>query len=484
MSVLNKPVTTLEWCNNNPVDPTSLQNAIIDPSVGKKDSGFLRLEKPPRQDVNWFQNLSGLWNGYLETLTDGAGIINATHYDLDAGNTGAQNITALGLALAVGKKLFIPAGTYEVDGNISIPDGSHIFAIPGSVIIRSSGVTDWDVKNKTIVFESIIFEDNGPNIQILCGHSTDAGFSIFEKCTFKPTAASITAILNLNPGVAADSSGLVQITNCTFIQGNAVTNLSTETDCPRIIATGNDFGNGDIELESPSIAVRLFKGNRFDGSNITLAGGNIHIENNFFDSTPSTLILTGTVSGRFANNEGLSVPSGFSTSPSRFEYENNKDQSGIQEDNTEAINGIRYEGSFNGTVYTTGTTTKINFSISRSVQMAHDSSYTFDTIEDGTGVFTIKGISKRETRIECLINLPSTSPTGNFQAYLKVNGVNTKNLVKSLVNSANTILTLTTTILFSKSDTFTVEIENQTGGNITAGGSMNSMDSKIIVEGF
>lgn len=70
-----KPGTQLEWCNNNPVDATSLQPAIIDPSGGKKDSGFLRLEKPPRQDINWFQNLAGLWSAYFEAETD----LNNTH---------------------------------------------------------------------------------------------------------------------------------------------------------------------------------------------------------------------------------------------------------------------------------------------------------------------------------------------------------------------------------------------------------------------
>jgi len=484
MATLNKPGSDLEWCNNNPVDGTSGQPAIIDPSGGKKDSGFLRLEKPPRQDMNWFMNTAGLWNSYLETFTDGAPILNAAHYNLDPGNTGVQNITALNTVLALGKKVFIPAGTYDVEGNPTIPDGSHIVGIPKSVIIRSSGITDWDIKDKRVNFFGINFEDNGPDIKILCGHSSDDGYSLFDSCSFEPTAASGTAILDLTPGAVNDSSGLLHIINCYFNRGEALTNLDTETACPRIIATGNDFDNSEIILRSSSIAVRIFRGNRFITPEIRLGGGGIFIENNFFDNNSGFLHLQGTTSGRFANNDGANLPTVAPSGSNRFEFENNRDENGIMDDQSETIEGVRYYGENGGLLLADTTSTKINFDLNRTVQMARDSTYTKDIVEDGTGTFTIKGISKEQTRIQCTLVFPTTVPTGDFEAYLKVNGTNRYVFNKSLFGAAGSVLNLNQTLLFAKADTFHIEVRNDTGGNIQGFQTSNDIDSHIVVDGF
>jgi len=61
-----RPSTKLEWATTNPVNGTSGIAAIVEPSSGKKQTGFLRNEKPPRQDMNWLHNLAGSWSQYLD----------------------------------------------------------------------------------------------------------------------------------------------------------------------------------------------------------------------------------------------------------------------------------------------------------------------------------------------------------------------------------------------------------------------------------
>jgi len=478
--MLNKPGTSLEWCNTNPTDGTTGQPAIIDPSAGKKDTGYLALEEPSRQDMNWFQNLSGLWNGYLETLTDGAAIVNAAHYDLDVGNTGVQNITALSLALVAGKKVFIPAGTYDVSGNPTLPDGAHIFSIPGSVIFKGLAASGWDVKNKTVTFEGIRFEDDVFDIQILCGHSNDNGFTLFEKCTFDGAN-----ILNMVPGVVADSSGLVQIENCIFIGGNAVNNPTGGTTCPRIIATGNDFGTSNLNLRSSSGAVRIFRGNRFNGGNIELEGGNVIIENSFFDNTPTDLFLYGTFSGIFANNYGPNIPLGVSINPSRFTYENNRDQNGVLDNATDAIDGALYYGESGADTFSTSTTTTINFDVNRTVSVSRTASYTKDVVENGAGQFTYLGIGKGRTRISCFLMFSNDLLLADMNIYLLKNAAVTQQLTRSPhVGGAYTVFQIETTLSLDIGDTFEISIAMASASTASLTSGLNGVLSRIEVEGF
>jgi len=61
-----EPVKLPEWASANPTDGVSGQAAIIEPSEAKKDSGFLRLERSPRQDHNWLFNLIFQWFEWLK----------------------------------------------------------------------------------------------------------------------------------------------------------------------------------------------------------------------------------------------------------------------------------------------------------------------------------------------------------------------------------------------------------------------------------
>ncbi len=63
---MERPAVLPSWATNNPVDGTSGIAAIVEPSSGKKLSGFLRKEKPPRQDLNWLHNTTGNWLKFLD----------------------------------------------------------------------------------------------------------------------------------------------------------------------------------------------------------------------------------------------------------------------------------------------------------------------------------------------------------------------------------------------------------------------------------
>ena len=481
MPTLNKPGSNLEWCNLNPIDPTSLQPAIIEPSGGKKNSGFLRLEKPPRQDFNWALNTAGEWERYFETFTDGAPIINATHYNFNTINNGGDNLTALNNALAVGKKVFIPPGNYVLNGNPTIPDNTEIVGVPEFSTIASELLTEWDIRDKNIKFSGIRFSDFGGTFTINCGHSSDAGFSIFDKCEFTGLA-----ILQLNPGAVLDSSGLVRIENCYFPFGDAITNDSGETACPRIIANGNYFNNSQIKLLSSSMAPRVFEGNIIKNSSLRFSGGGISIEKNFIESAGQTLYLDNALGGRFLNNifRG-SFYNINQVNPSRFNFRNNRSENddGLIDDVNETTRGVRYFGTLTS-ISVPVVTTVMNFNTNRSIKMGRIDPYTKDNVEDGAGQFTYFGISEGETRIECVLNLVGVAVATDVWAFLRINGAQSVNFVKSESTGGDTILTLNTTLLLNKSDVFDIAFTNFSGGNITVGGDLNGIPSRIIVEGF
>jgi len=90
-----KPSTIPFWATGNPIDGVSGQPAILTPSAGKVVSGYTRLERPPRQDFNFNQNLNGLWVEYLDQQVD----LNDTHRSSDGtdhANVGLNDTHRLG----------------------------------------------------------------------------------------------------------------------------------------------------------------------------------------------------------------------------------------------------------------------------------------------------------------------------------------------------------------------------------------------------
>lgn len=63
-----KPTNKPNWTLGNP----SFGTVTIEPSAGKKQTGWTAGERPPHQTMNWLLfNIGTEWIDYLETVTDG-----------------------------------------------------------------------------------------------------------------------------------------------------------------------------------------------------------------------------------------------------------------------------------------------------------------------------------------------------------------------------------------------------------------------------
>jgi len=65
-----KPTEEPRWATVPSTDPVSGDDNLIEPTSGKKDSGFVSEEKPTRQTFNWLLNALWKWKEYFETTTD------------------------------------------------------------------------------------------------------------------------------------------------------------------------------------------------------------------------------------------------------------------------------------------------------------------------------------------------------------------------------------------------------------------------------
>lgn len=54
------------WASTNATDPVSLSKNVIEPPEDKKDIGWSRGERPPRNWENWLDRLTYLWIQYLD----------------------------------------------------------------------------------------------------------------------------------------------------------------------------------------------------------------------------------------------------------------------------------------------------------------------------------------------------------------------------------------------------------------------------------
>lgn len=63
-----KPTSKPQWTEGNP----SFGTITVEPSAGKKQTGWTAGERPPHQTFNWlFYNLGVEWLNYFESVTDG-----------------------------------------------------------------------------------------------------------------------------------------------------------------------------------------------------------------------------------------------------------------------------------------------------------------------------------------------------------------------------------------------------------------------------
>lgn len=149
---VTEPTQTLTWAEtpSPAVDPVSGQPPIIIPTTTKQDNGFARLERPPRQDVNWFFNLAGRWVQWFKQELDlnlaaiglntahrtsdgqshGDVVLNNTHRAITAGNphgTTAAQISDFAAGVTNSLDSEVPTGTWTPNS--------------GTITVGSKGVT-------------------------------------------------------------------------------------------------------------------------------------------------------------------------------------------------------------------------------------------------------------------------------------------------------------------------------------------------------
>ena len=73
---------------------------VTEPGAGKKLSGFVHLEKPPFEHVNWLFYLLFLWAEYFEDVTDEILAVTIGEYDRIVGSNPAATDADLATAIA------------------------------------------------------------------------------------------------------------------------------------------------------------------------------------------------------------------------------------------------------------------------------------------------------------------------------------------------------------------------------------------------
>lgn len=88
-----KPVSKIDWTVGNP----SFGTTTVEPSAGKKLTGWTASERPPHQIMNWLLFNILEWLNYFETTTDGLVALQGT-YDAVVGVGGTHGSLALLMA--------------------------------------------------------------------------------------------------------------------------------------------------------------------------------------------------------------------------------------------------------------------------------------------------------------------------------------------------------------------------------------------------
>lgn len=74
--MVDKPTKLPKWAEDDVQDPISGQNNVLEPPEEKKDSGWARLEFPPRNWFNWLGRQTYRWLNWLKQQEEQAVIKN------------------------------------------------------------------------------------------------------------------------------------------------------------------------------------------------------------------------------------------------------------------------------------------------------------------------------------------------------------------------------------------------------------------------
>lgn len=246
-----KPTNVPTWADSG---------TIVEPSSGKKATGWIFEEKPPHEYFNWWQNLLGTWIQWLDTIVDDTiGVVqfqpppvtsgdgtsvalsgaNAVGTNNDGGNcnlkggSGGGGTGVAGKIYSLNSHDFLdgilvngsPIAATDIDDDSTIGAGnvaaalssldSTISALAGSAISNDSGVSGASVTDAL----------NTLNTSIV---AAGALRSIFGFAISTPLAPPTTKV-DVHPGFARDSSNTVNIEmtgtlikdlGATWVQGN------------------------------------------------------------------------------------------------------------------------------------------------------------------------------------------------------------------------------------------------------------------------
>ncbi len=135
-----KPSSQIDWTEGN-VNQATIS---VEPSAGKKLSGWGISERPPREYMNWlFQNIDE-WIKYFETTTDGL-LAGGTEYDAIVGAGGTHaNLAALVVDaawIAGTIKHVLMAGSETLTAPITLDKDDVTFSFKAGVTIFAGAVT-------------------------------------------------------------------------------------------------------------------------------------------------------------------------------------------------------------------------------------------------------------------------------------------------------------------------------------------------------
>lgn len=143
MSFTSKPASIPEFATTDVVDPTTGENNVVEPSAGKKLTGWNYLEKPARNYFNWLHRFNYLWIDYFNQFFSSS---HQFKIDEIIENSGGYGVSVTGLkANTIAEKTSTAGVTIDShlikDGESwgCVPVGSIVAWLPGYFTNSSNG---------------------------------------------------------------------------------------------------------------------------------------------------------------------------------------------------------------------------------------------------------------------------------------------------------------------------------------------------------
>lgn len=312
----------VDWAKDNPIDPVSLQPAILDPGSTLKADGFPQQYVLPRQDINFLHNNSAQWNKLFNASTkdyiagfnisnsfaqvstgswldithgacttkDKAWVINTL---LDPGfpadvmrkwiikastTTWVKGNDEPGLSPGVGgvfnNTWYYPFVVVLNDGDIDIvyddnTAGGNIISDFSTTSIRRIGAVFYFGSDQIRIFRSMgnhFFVPGGLNVQF---NGSDAQLKTIDLSQSLPVGIDIIALINMS----IDATFLVTPTTISF---SLLPKFKTQNVTAVTVSTTNIHNSyGDIHIPIVSAITGLVEVNV--ASSVTITSGDVQV---------------------------------------------------------------------------------------------------------------------------------------------------------------------------------------------------------------